>query len=362
LYAGPTEKQARRIAWEHFQALVPKEWVRTIRNGEGCIETVFGSRLYVGGMDRPARFEGLQWDAIVTDESSDQKLGLDRTILPMLTHRDMPGSPAWWWRIGVPKRFGPSAKEYREACESALDEGRGYTWPSSDILPREALIWAMDHMDPVDYDEQFNANWKNAGGAMFYAFDEERNVRPCSYEPRLPIIVGCDFNVDPMAWVMGHRRGRNMEWFDELWKRDTNTTACLSVLFDRYQTHTGGFEFYGDASGRARQTSASKSDYKLIRAHEGFKALGRTLHYPLANPPVKDRIAACNAMFLNAAGERKMFVDPRCKNLINDLRFRTWTTKEADLTHSTDAMGYPVAKLFPVPALIRIENQPVSIG
>ena len=363
-YGAPTQEQAKRIAWNDIIALVPPQWVKARSDSNLTIVTHFGSTLQVVGLDKPQRIEGVQWDGAVLDESSDLKPGtFDLSILPALTHRT-----GWCWRIGVPKRQGVGAAEFKDFCmlgESGDDPDIvAFTWPSSDILPPEALEYARRTMDIKDYREQFEACWETAGGGIFYAFDPEFNVRPCAYHPELPLVIGSDFNVDPMAWVVGHRYPNRMEWIDEIWLRDTNTQKTLETLWQRYQHHQGGFEFYGDATGQARRTSASASDYKIIYADERFS---KTVHYPKANPPIKDRFSACNAMLCNAAGERRMFIDPKCKRLIKDLESRYYkpgTTDVADsgdLGHITDAMGYAVHRLFPMRVNIITRQQPVIV-
>jgi hypothetical protein len=365
-YGAPTTAQAMRIAWKSLKALIPPDWIEDEKQGE--LVTKFGSTLIVVGLDKPQRIEGLQWDGCVLDESSDLKPGtFDLTVVPMLTHRN-----GWCWRIGVPKRQGPGAKEFRKFFEEGLElmgkdpDRASYTWPSSDILSSAQLKWAQANMDPKNYREQFEARWENSGGSIFYAFEEEYNVRPCVRHPDKPIIVGSDFNVDPMAWVLGHAWEDRIEWFDELWLRDTNTDAALDVLATRYGDHSAGFEFYGDASAKARKTSASLSDYRQILTSEKFKELGRTIHYPSANPPIYDRFAACNAMFCNAHGDCRMFVDAKCERLIDDLKARYYkagTCEPADtgdLGHITDAMGYAVLRLFPIRVPLELPKSEVS--
>jgi hypothetical protein len=217
----------------------------------------------------------------------------------------------------------------------------------------------MQTLDPKDFREQYEASFETAGGLLYYAFDRDYNVRPCTYRADQPILVGSDFNVDPMAWVLMHRYANptRYEIFDELWIRDTNTVKTLSRLHTKYAQHKGGFAFYGDPSGRSRQTSASQSDYETIMGDERFKMLGRTVHYPLAHPNPSDRFAAVNAMLCNAAGERRMFIAPNCKHLIADLEamyYKPGTTDAAegkDLKHITDALGYAVHYLDPIRAI-----------
>ncbi len=336
-YGGPTHDQAKRVAWQDLLDLTPKHWIRTISLSELRITTIFGSELWVIGLDKPQRIEGVQWDGCVLDESSDLRPGVfTLNILPALSHRT-----GWCWRIGVPKRTGPGAPEFRAFFLKGMagedPNTAAFWWPSSDILSADALSYARANLDAKDYREQFDARWETAGGRIFHAFERDYNVRPCAYHPEKMVIVGSDFNVDPMAWVLGHVYDRQrVEWFDEVWIRDTNTQATLNVLAGRYSGHRGGWEFYGDATGRARKTSASLSDYQQILEHPEFKRMGRTVHYPRSNPVVADRFAACNAMFANAAGDRRMFVDPRCKRLIADLENRHYRPGTREVEDSGD--------------------------
>lgn len=366
IYGGPTYAQAKRTAWQRLLDLIPPQWIipNGISKGDLTIETIFGSTLYVFGFDKPQRVEGLTGvDGCVIDECSDIKPGtFDLSILPTMVW-----SNGWCWFIGIPKRFGCGAMEYRTNYEKAvrgeLPDSAGFCWPSEGIVPSEYLELCREKMDERDFAEQFNAKWLNAGGGVFHAFDREFNVRPCAYNPELPLIVGSDFNVDPMAWVIGQRKGNTLEILDELFLRNTNTEAALQILLSRYGQHKGGFEMYGDASSRARKTSASHSDYVQLASNGILKTLGRTLHYSTSNPPVADRFSVTNAHIRNGLGMRQLFVDPKCAHLILDLETRAYVPGTRDVKdtgdsgHSTDALGYIIWKLWPLQ--LEIQNRQV---
>lgn len=372
-FAGPTQKQAKLIAWEDLLALVPDEWLdggrygRAVNRTELCIRTRFGSELHVVGLDKPSRIEGVAWDFGIIDESSDVKPGaFGRSIRPALADRN-----GGCWRIGVPKRVGCGAQEFhqffrrcaasnynglgpQDNAEEPYEDGAAFTWVSADILTPEEIEHNRATLDPKDFREQYEASWESVGNRVFYAF-EPHNLAPCQYDPSLPIIVGCDFNVDPMAWVLGHVRGNELHLFDELWQRDTNTPRALNTLAGKYRGHKAGWRFFGDAASRQRKTSAALTDYRIIQEHDTFRQMGASLHVPKSNPPVADRFAACNAMFCNAGGQRRMYVDPRCKRLIEDLESRSYKEGTSDPDdralfsgHPTDAMGYVVYRLFPI--------------
>lgn len=383
LYALPTYKQARRVAWKKILQLIPKDWIKKpngINQSNMTVETIFGSMLYVAGMDRPqAVAEGSQWDGVVLDESCDhQPKVFDLNILPALSER-----AGWCWRIGVPKRYGRGAKDFkkfydlglgvRDVTEDDIDGEQNnllnlsvesYTWPSKDIISPEQLAWAQANLDARDYSEQYEATWESAGGLIFHAYSDILNVSEtnCQYNPHLPLVIGSDFNVDPMAWVIGQViNDKHLNIFDELFLRNTNTPNTLNELYKRYGQHKAGFNFYGDASGRARKTSASFSDFLLIKQDNRFQ--NARIFYPRGNPRIADRFAACNSMFCNARNERRVLIHPRCKNLRNDLLNRAYKegTSEPDdyndVGHISDALGYVIHRLWPVRIMLT-DKQP----
>lgn len=383
-YACPTNQQAMRVGWDRIRSLIPPRWLRDEHKSDQCFETVFGSRLYIFGLDKPARIEGPQYDGGVVDESSDQRPGsFDKSIFPALTHRE-----GWAWRIGVPKRTGVGATEFRKWCEEGERgevNGRSvFHWASSIVLPADKVEHAKQVLDPVDYAEQFDARWQSASGGIFYAFDEQFNVRPCAYRPNLPLVIGCDFNVDPMCWVFGHRFANRLEIIDELYIQDTVTEKAIAAAWEKWKSHEGGFEFYCDASGGQRRSSGQvdadnriMTDLTIIMNHEGFRKSkgGRRLVFPYrrangklcGNPPLRSRFASTNALCCNAADERRLFIAPSCDKLIEDLRSRHRKPESddpediGDLGHMSDALGYIIWRIWPVEPFLADVSRSVII-
>ncbi|MCW4050390.1 MAG: hypothetical protein NWE89_11720, partial [Candidatus Bathyarchaeota archaeon] len=74
-------------------------------------------------------------------------------------------------------------------------------------------------------------------GRIFDSFEPDYNIRPCNYRSEKTMIIGCDFNVNPMAWVICHRYGNRLEVFDEVFLRNITTPIALNVLYQRYEHH-----------------------------------------------------------------------------------------------------------------------------
>ena len=362
-YAAPTLKQAKRVAWDRLQSLILPHWVSDISLSDLRIKTIFGSELFLDGLDAPHRIEGQILDGGVIDEAADIK----PESYSHSVHGTLVTRQGWCWTIGVCKRFGIGAVEFRDSFMAAANEempnSAAFTWPSSSVLSKEELEIARAKCDERTFEEQYNATFLTASGGIFYAFNREYNVRPCAYDTNLPLVVGSDFNVNPMSWVISHIKGDVLEIFDEIWLRNTNTPESLGVLLSRYGKHKGGFQMYGDASARARKTSAYMTDYAHLCNDVRLKALGRTMHYINSNPPVADRFASTNARICNGAGQRNVFIDSHCKHLIHDLEVRSYKpgTREADdsgdIGHPTDALGYILHRRWPLTLVLPTSNE-----
>ena len=115
---------------------------------------------------------------------------------------------------------------------------------------------------------------------------------------------------------------------------------------------------YGDAAGASRST-AGQSDYEIIRqffrTEPDFRV---TYHYKSSNPLVRDRVNAVNSMLHNNERERRLLVNPCCKQLIRDLERVSWKADSNEnllpqfdktdpgLTHVSDALGYLIDSEF----------------
>lgn len=200
-------------------------------------------------------------------------------------------------------------------------------------------------------------------GAVYYAFNRQHNAgeyafKVAQYDPAKPLNLCCDFNVNPMAWVLTqygfNAQGlREVYAVDEIWIRNSNTVQCCQEFKNRYPNHTAGINLYGDATGKNRSTASNLTNWKIIE--EELAAYGVSKHVPLANPAERDRVNAVNGLICNSKGERRFFANPKkCPKLVSDLEqvaFKDGTTqiddkKNLDLTHPSDAVGYQIEKEF----------------
>ena len=72
---------------------------------------------------------------------------------------------------------------------------------------------------------------------------------------------------------------------------------------------------------------------------------------PKANPPVRDRIAAVQALLENGKGQVRLQVSATCRRLIECLELQCYTEKgdpdkDAGHDHMNDALGYLIWREF----------------
>ena len=217
------------------------------------------------------------------------------------------------------------------------------------------------------YDERFYAQevlgkWIDIfAGQAYWNFDREQSVTgEFDYDPALPILLCVDFNVDPMCWnVVQQRRYRDGRVIDtcvdELHVRTAGTEVTCKEFLNRYAQHKAGVSVHGDATGHARNTAATRTDYQIIQEMLSKVMPAVEICTGRFNPSVTDSIAAVNARLKNASGARSFFVHPRCAQTIRDFErvsmvpgTREIDKSQKDLTHHSDAIRYLLYAQYPI--------------
>ncbi|MEI9814982.1 MAG: hypothetical protein WDO18_21095 [Acidobacteriota bacterium] len=155
-------------------------------------------------------------------------------------------------------------------------------------------------------------------GRVYHAFERDGNVREGAVKAGERLLWALDFNVDPMCSVVAQRDGDGLRVLDEIVLSRATTLQACEEFSNRFGRHAKGLTVYADATGARMQTTGS-SDLKLLKEFFRDGAFGAVKFLvPTSNPAVRDRVALVNTKLGNAAGERRLWVDARCKELIKD--------------------------------------------
>jgi terminase large subunit-like protein len=209
--------------------------------------------------------------------------------------------------------------------------------------------------DPRFYRQEVLGEYLNiTQGSVYECFDEARNVAEQTYDPRAPLFWSFDFNVTPLCCVVAQRYGSQVRVIDEIVLENATLSDAVEAFKNKFGSHAAGVTITGDASGRQRSVIGASSIYGELRNQvERGGIRNVTFRVPSHNPAVLDRVKLVNAQLLNSAGECRLVVDPRCKELVKDFEEVLFKpnegvvdkAKDPKRTHISDALGYLIWEL-----------------
>ena len=230
------------------------------------------------------------------------------------------------------------------------------------MIKKAAIDDLAGHYDEKFMQQELMGEFVVFEGAVYYTFSRKENAgdyafKVAQYDPQKPLRLCWDFNVDPMTLMIAqfgvNKKGLTEAYFiDEFWIRNSNTVETCREFKLRYPNHTRGVILYGDATGHARHTDSNVTNWKIVENE--LRHYGVSKCVPTKNPAERDRINSVNGMICNSKNERRVFVNPKCRNLIRDLEqvsYKEGTTqidktKDSKLTHPSDGAGYMIDKEF----------------
>jgi hypothetical protein len=366
-----------RILWAKMWRIIPTEWIHQIRISDKEWWLANGSHVRFMSADNPDSLRSWGGSWAVYDESQDISdeavdigwLSLRETSDPILVETATP-------KVG-------EFQDRHDKLVELPDISKVFSFPSRTncfISPKVFEI-AEKTMDEDLYRQEVLAEFVTGRGLTYWCFDkglhafsyDEDTARKTiqrifkSIDPRvgrditekdmqrrfnrrgIQYVVGMDFNVKPMCSLIYKIFSTPDGYTDLIWAID----EC--ILDDKADATQMGIALkrkgyansliIPDASGK-RSTGGISSITMLIDL--GFQVTSRE-----TNPAVEDRVHAVCAKMLNANNEVTFLIDTKCAKTINAVRKQINGTdgvpdKKSGHDHFTDALGYPIAFLYPV--------------
>ena len=327
-----------------------------------------GSEILFRHSDEPDKLKSLNLGFAEIEEMSDIPYDTFKMLLGRMRQK-----PYKSWKNFTYRIFGHTNPEmqrgwvYKTFTENPPVNYRLITAPTTQniYLPKGFC----DELKKL-YDEKYyrifvlaeNGNYNE--GSVIKDFSNE-NIREITYRDNYDLHISCDFNVDPMCWVLAHKTEDKVFYFDEIVMENTTTAKACEEFCRRYPNHKGKIIVNGDASGDNRSCTSEYTNYVIIKktlARFGYDA---EIKIKAFNPPIKNRIMAFNSKIKNTKGEICIFIDPKCEKLlynIYNLHYKegssridipTYTqikqSKELKfLMHPLDAASYLVDYYWPI--------------
>ncbi len=365
--SAPTHKQAKRIFWKDLKMMVPDGCIVGKSESELTLDLINGATIQVLGMDVPERVEGPPLDHILLDEYGNMKGDAwGEHIRPALSTPGRPGSADF---IGVPE----GRNHYYETWIDAQTNDRwgAFTWPSADILDPEEIEDAKNDLDPLTFQQEYEASFVTFKGRAYYNFDREVHANTGLrqfYDKKADLYFCFDFNRAPGVAVVCQEFPMgtipNAHPFTGVIgevhvPQNSNTPIVCRRLKQDWGKHEGRIFAYGDSTGGAGGSAKVKgSDWDLIRDELG-PHYGSRLRFrvPKANPAERSRVNSVNSRVQAASGVVRFRVDPiHARWTAHDfegVRVRDDGSGDIDkkrdpkISHLSDAVGYYIVKEYP---------------
>jgi chitodextrinase len=355
-YIAPTRLMAKDIFWSDLKQATHPTWLAEAPT-ETELRVTFkgGGEIQLYGAEEYNNLRGRKVRGVVFDEFADiRPEAWTEAMRPALAD-----TQGWADFIGTPKSYNHLYDAYLRGQDAADAEWSSWQFRTVDnpfIRPEEVEAARKD-MDERTFRQEFEASFEAMAGRIYYAFARTQDVRPVVLDPRLPVCVAFDFNVNPATAVIGQRYQDEARVWREVFITHAGgeaTRASATKARDLLATtgYRGPVRIYADATGQAAKTTGP-SDHATVRA----VFPGASWHVPNDNPHVKDRYAAVNTRICASDGTRRLSVDPSCQKLIADLEQVVFDDKGLEdqksnpmLTHISSALGYWIWREWPTVA------------
>lgn len=350
----PSYRQGKQILWKPLKKrLVDLNWVKSINETDLTIVLRNDSEISIRSADNYDSMRGVGLNFVALDEAADMELNevWNEVLRPTLS--DTGGRALF---VGTPKGLNYLKDLYDlGATEPEAWASYQFTTLAGGRVLESEIEAARRDLDERTFRQEYMASFETYAGLIYYAFDSKNIVPVETAGERETIMIGLDFNIDPLSAVVAVRRGDYLHILDEIVITGANTFDFCEEVRRRYPGRR--IEVYPDASGAQRRTSSTTTDHAIL-ANAGFTVrVGRT------NPAVLDRIAAVNSRLCSSTGTRFVVVNNKCRNLIKSLTSQTYKegTRVPDkngFDHMNDAIGYLIAWHWPIRREIDTTGQP----
>jgi hypothetical protein len=344
-YAAPTYRMAKDIAWKVMKKLVPKAWIKSKNETDLKIELVNGSTIELKGTENAMALRGRSLAGVVLDEAAfmDAEVWFE-VIRPALADKQ-------GWALFISTPDGTASWFYDLWCYCENDDPDWSRWQfttiEGDNVPPEEIEAARAQLDARTFRQEFEASFENLSGLVAISFADDNIDKIVQDLPVLPLLIGLDFNVEFMAGVCAVKKGDELWVFDEIILTGGATTWDFCEVVQQKFGVERRIITCPDPTGGARKTAGvGQTDHSILRK-SGF-----TVSSPRAPWKIRDKINAVNMGLLDAAGNRRIRINPKCKELIKSLRTLTYApntglpNKNLGVDHAFDALGYMCLQVF----------------
>jgi PBSX family phage terminase large subunit len=292
------------------------------------------------------RIIGINGAWILADEIDTVNPSIANKAFPKILGRLRSGNVRQFAAASTPEGFRWMWQTFASEDGKGREDRRLIRMRTQDnpYLPPDFIERMQANYDPQLLKAYLDGEFVNlTTGQVYDRFDRVKHVAVQMPDiSREPLRIGVDFNVGNMSAVIAIRVGKSLYVVDEI-SGAHDTDALAQKIKAHYPDHK--IYVYPDASGGNRSTNATQTDIAILESY------GMSNQSPKANPPVRDRVAAVQALLENGKGEVRLKIAASCVKTIECLELQSYTEKgdpdkDAGYDHMNDALGYLIWREF----------------
>ena len=285
------------------------------------LEFITGGVLECWSLDAIDSVRGRKYHRVILDEFAmlntiKAKESWEQSIRPLLT--DYKGDAYF---LSTPKGKNHYFYELFNN-EQKLDSWKSFQMPTltNPFIDKNEVDEARLSLPATAFNQEYLADFTDrVQNVAMHNFNEDIHVKKVEYNPQQPLIFSVDFNTSPLACIVCQEYRDNSTHYinviNEIKIENAKTQDLIEYIKSNYtQLEISRARFTGDATGRTETTAYLSNWLQISKAFN----LGARLEVSKGNPSVLSSIELCNYIFYR---HKNIFIDPKCKNLIYELKY-----------------------------------------
>jgi len=353
-YIAPTYGMAKAIAWDELKQIMeqlrPFGWIGKVYESDLLIRLANGSTIQLKGSDNEDALRGLGLDFVVLDEYAIMRRQVwDEILRPSVVDRK--GRALF---ISTPKGYNHFHELYgKESSEP--DKWKSYHFKTVDnpYIPKAEIEQAQRDMDARAFRQEFEASFETFGGQVFPDFDRHKHAaKSLTFNAQMEYCLGMDFgwSAPTVTLFINVDTTDNVSVFAEQGVRET-PIGVIAKKFNEIVPDKKPALIACDPAGDNRNEAVGTSSVNELESIFGYDAVRYVRNYPGI---IQDGIDLIRKWIRNG----KLFIDPKCINLIQALEMYRYPDPKGDIRsevplkdgvsdHWIDALRYFFLNRFP---------------
>lgn len=343
-YLAPTFRMAKQIAWYELMQMLPPQMIRRKIETDLYLELFNGCRIQLIGCDEEDHLRGPKLDHVVFDEAAYIKPHIWASIIRgQLLGPNGSGSADF---VSSPNKTGTNwFTSFHEDATKKMQAGDPdwtgfyFTILDNPTIPRADIDKMREDTSDDTWNLEYMAIESEFAGQKYSEFKYEKHVMPLAEKySNLPTYRALDYGIlhpTVCLWAKVDKANGWVHIYDEFFRNGLIIEEISKVIKEKTSTTVVDWTVIDPSANRRDMITGRSLKDEFLRC--GVACVD-------GDRRGADNIGGRGVDIVKAFLKKSMLrIDPKCKNLIIELRNLQWGQKEGD--DATDALRYLLVRL-----------------